>query len=134
MSGGWADGIVANTLFVRDLAAAKEFYGRAFETEPIFEDPNSVVFKLGPVIVNLLHESAVPELVKPAVHAGPEAGVRLVFTVGVDDVDARVEALKAAGVELLNGPVDRPWGPRTASFRDLDGYVWEIAGEPKAKD
>jgi catechol 2,3-dioxygenase-like lactoylglutathione lyase family enzyme len=69
MSAGWADGIVANTLFVRDLAAAKEFYRTAFDSEPIFEDPNSVVFRLGGTVVNLLHESAVPELIGPAVGA-----------------------------------------------------------------
>jgi catechol 2,3-dioxygenase-like lactoylglutathione lyase family enzyme len=31
------------------------------------------------------------------------------------------------GVELLNGPMDRPWGIRTASFRDPGGHIWEIA-------
>jgi lactoylglutathione lyase len=35
--------------------------------------------------------------------------------------------LKSRGVALLNGPIDRPWGMRTASFRDPDGYIWEIA-------
>ena len=25
------------------------------------------------------------------------------------------------------GPVDRPWGIRTASFRDPGGHIWEIA-------
>jgi len=131
MTGGWAGGIAANTLFVKDLAAAKEFYATAFGGDPIFEDPNSAVFRLGNTLVNLLHESAVPELVEPATHADREAGVRLVFTVEVPDVDARVGELAAAGIALLNGPVDRPWGPRTASFRDLDGYVWEIAAHPK---
>ncbi|HPM51986.1 MAG TPA: hypothetical protein PK282_07100, partial [Rhodoglobus sp.] len=31
-------------------------------------------------------------------------------------------------VEQLNGPVDRPWGIRTAAFADPAGHVWEIAG------
>ena len=31
------------------------------------------------------------------------------------------------GVELLNGPMDRPWGIRTASFKDPAGHIWEIA-------
>jgi len=31
------------------------------------------------------------------------------------------------GVKLLNGPMDRPWGNRTASFRDPGGHIWEIA-------
>ncbi len=28
---------------------------------------------------------------------------------------------------LLNGPVDRPWGMRTASFTDPGGHIWELA-------
>jgi len=30
-------------------------------------------------------------------------------------------------VGLLNGPVDRPWGMRTASFTDPGGHIWELA-------
>lgn len=131
MAEGWAGGIIANTLFVKELDAAKEFYGTAFGGDPIFEDANSAVFRFGDTLVNLLHESAVPELVGPAAHADRSAGVRLVFTVEVPDVDERVAALTAAGIPLLNGPMNRPWGPRTASFQDLDGYVWEIASHPK---
>jgi len=46
--------------------------------------------------------------------------------VGVDDVDAVCEDLASRGVELLNGPMDRPWGMRTAAFADPDGHVWEV--------
>ena len=31
------------------------------------------------------------------------------------------------GVDFLNGPIDRLWGRRTASFADPSGHVWEIA-------
>ena len=55
------------------------------------------------------------------------AGARLVFTIAVDDVDAQCAQLAARGVPLLNGPMDRPWGIRTAGFQDPDGYIWEIA-------
>ena len=30
-------------------------------------------------------------------------------------------------MELLTGPVDRPWGMRVATFTDPDGHSWEIA-------
>jgi uncharacterized glyoxalase superfamily protein PhnB len=30
-------------------------------------------------------------------------------------------------VSLLNGPIDRDWGMRTAAFADPDGHVWEVA-------
>jgi uncharacterized glyoxalase superfamily protein PhnB len=49
------------------------------------------------------------------------------LTINVDDVDAVCAELARRGVTLLNGPVDRPWGVRTAAFRDPDGHVWEIA-------
>ena len=49
------------------------------------------------------------------------------FTIAVGDVDAMCAELSKRGVRLLNGPIDRPWGIRTASFRDPAGYIWEIA-------
>ncbi|MET9104597.1 MULTISPECIES: VOC family protein [Streptomyces] len=49
------------------------------------------------------------------------------FTLPVDDVDAMYEELTSRGVTLLNGPMDRPWGIRTASFKDPGGHIWEIA-------
>lgn len=45
-------GLAAVTLFVEDLAAAREFYGRAFDLPVHFQDDNSVVFKLGDTLIN----------------------------------------------------------------------------------
>ena len=28
---------------------------------------------------------------------------------------------------LVDGPMDRPWGIRTAAFADPGGHIWEIA-------
>jgi lactoylglutathione lyase len=123
----WPAGVAAITLFVEDLEEAKDFYARAFELELIFEDANSAVFRFGNTMINLLKVEAAPELVDPAPVGAADAAARSVFTVEVDDVDARCDQLKALGVELLNGPMDRPWGPRTASFRAPGGQIWEIA-------
>ena len=123
----WPGGIAAITLFVEDLAAAKRFYSDVFQLSVFFEDDNSTVFKFGDTLVNLLKASEAPALVAPATVATPDAGVRFQFTLGVDDVDAMVDELKSRGVELLNGPMDRPWGIRTASFRDPSGHIWEVA-------
>ena len=120
-------GIAAITLFVEDLPQAKEFYSRAFAAKTVYEDPDSAVFKFGSTLVNLLKVQAAPELVAPAPVAPPEGGVRFQFTLNVDDVDAACALLASRGVALLNGPMDRPWGIRTASFRDPAGHVWEIA-------
>lgn len=76
--------------------------------------------------VNLLKTLAARELIEPALVATPEAGARVQFTLLVDDVDATCADLAARGVDLLNGPINRPWGIRTASFRDPGGHIWEI--------
>ncbi len=125
--GSWVKGIDAITLFVEDLPAAKAFYLEVFELPLFYEDPNSAVFKFGDTLINLLDISRAPELIEPGVVASREAGSRAVFTVAVDDVDAMCAELAKRGVELLNGPMDRPWGIRTASFRDPGGHIWEIA-------
>jgi catechol 2,3-dioxygenase-like lactoylglutathione lyase family enzyme len=114
-------------LFVEDLAQARRFYEEVFRLPVVFEDEVSAVFKFGETLVNLLQAGEGPELVAPANVASPDAGVRFQFTLNVDDVDAMCAELQSRGVELLNGPVDRPWGIRTASFRDPGGHIWEIA-------
>ena len=115
------------TLFVEDLDAAKAFYLDVFRVPVVFEDDDSAVFKLGSMLVNLLKAEAGKELVDPAPVGRSDAGARFLLTVEVDDVDAACAELAKRGVELLNGPMDRPWGVRTASFRDPGGHVWEIA-------
>jgi catechol 2,3-dioxygenase-like lactoylglutathione lyase family enzyme len=123
----WPKGIAAITLFVEDLDAAKRFYVDVFGLPIFFEDSDSAVFKFGETLINLLKVGNAPELIEPAPVAGPEAGARFQFTLEVEDVDAMCEKLASLGVELLNGPMDRRWGRRTASFRDPGGHIWEIA-------
>ena len=123
----WPTGIFAITLFVEDLAAAKQFYQKVFGLPVDYADDNSTVFKFGNTLINLLKTTAAGELIEPATIASREAGSRVVFTIMVDDVDALCAELTARGVELLNGPMDRPWGIRTASFVDPGGHIWEIA-------
>lgn len=123
----WPKGISAITLFVEDLAATKAFYQEVFGLPLHFEDDDSAVFNFGNTLINLLTTSAAGELIDPADVAAPDAGSRFQFTIDVDDVDAMCAELAKRGVELLNGPMDRPWGIRTASFRDPGGHIWEIA-------
>ena len=125
--GSWPGKIGAITLFVEDLPATKRFYQEVFGLPVHFEDDVSAVFDFGGTLVNLLQATEAPELIEPAAVAPADVGSRFQFTLNVDDVDATCAELTARGVELLNGPIDRPWGIRTASFRDPAGHIWEIA-------
>jgi catechol 2,3-dioxygenase-like lactoylglutathione lyase family enzyme len=119
--------INAITLFVEDLAAAKEFYARAFALPLHFEDDASAVFRFGDTLINLLKTDAAHELIEPAAVGRANVGSRMQLTIDVDDVDATCAELASRGVSLLNGPMDRPWGRRTAAFADPAGHIWEVA-------
>jgi catechol 2,3-dioxygenase-like lactoylglutathione lyase family enzyme len=123
----WPKGISAVTLFVEDLAATKQFYQEVFGLPVHYEDDASAVFNFGNTLINLLKASEANELIEPAAVAPRDAGSRFQFTITVDDVDATCAELAKRGVELLNGPIDRPWGIRTACFKDPGGHIWEIA-------
>lgn len=117
------------TLFVDDIDAAKSFYRKVFAPEVVYEDDVSSVLKFGGAMVNLLHASEAPGLVEPLPVAPAGAGTRVLLTIKVGDVDAVCATLRGQGVALLNGPIDRPWGRRTAAFADPSGHVWEVAQE-----
>jgi lactoylglutathione lyase len=127
MTTEWKPSVTAVTLFVRDLEASRAFYENIFGLPVHFSDDESVVFRFGNTLINLLAEHAAPELISPATLAPATAGVRFQLTVGVEDVDELCTLLTQRGAELLNGPIDRPWGVRTASLRDPDGNIWELA-------
>jgi hypothetical protein len=46
---------------------------------------------------------------------------RAVFTVQVPDTDRYCVELAERGITLLNGPMTRPWGPRTPPVDHPDG-------------
>lgn len=123
----WVKGIDAITLFVEDLTTTKQFYLDVFGLPIHYEDDNSAVFKFGDTLINLLAITEAPDLIAPATVAPPQAGSRVQLTITVGDVDATCAELAARGVELLNGPISRPWGIRTAAFCDPAGHIWEIA-------
>jgi catechol 2,3-dioxygenase-like lactoylglutathione lyase family enzyme len=122
-------GVGAITLFVEDIAAAKAFYEEVFARPLAFSDDVSAAFRFGELIVNLLAEPAAASMIDPVPVAPRQAGARAQLSIFVDDVDAVCAELESKGVELLNGPIDRPWGMRTAIFSDPGGHVWEVAQE-----
>ncbi|CAH1194260.1 hypothetical protein PAECIP111892_01515 [Paenibacillus auburnensis] len=115
------------TLFVEDLLKTKTFYQDVFKLSAVYEDEVSAVFSFGNMSINLLAISEADGLIQPGKVASLEAGSRFQFTIRVEDVDAEINELKKSGVELLNGPLNRPWGVRTVAFADPAGHVWELA-------
>jgi catechol 2,3-dioxygenase-like lactoylglutathione lyase family enzyme len=119
--------VFAITLFTDDLAAARSFYQTAFAMPIVHEDASSVAFAFPNLVVNLVEAAGASELIEPAPVGGPGTPSRMLLTLQVGDVDAACERLQAQGVTLLNGPITRPWGPRTAALADPSGHCWELS-------
>jgi catechol 2,3-dioxygenase-like lactoylglutathione lyase family enzyme len=52
-----------------------------------------------------------------------------IFSAG--DLDATFEKVRASGAEVLQEPIDQPWGPRDCAFRDPSGNMVRISQAPK---
>ena len=117
----------ALTLFVEDPQRSKAFYGDVFGAAVIYEDETSAAFKFENLIVNTVTTESAHELIEPGPVGDRDAGSRFQLTIPVDDADAVCAELTSRGVALLNGPMNREWGVRTAAFSDPDGHIWEIA-------
>ena len=127
LTADWVNKITEITLFVEDLGRSKAFYQKTFNLVVIYEDESCAVFNFGNININLLQQSNAHELIEPAKVGSGSEGARFQFTIQVPDIDKVCGELKMHGVTLLNGPITRPWGRRTACFSDPDGHLWEIA-------
>jgi lactoylglutathione lyase len=93
-----------------DLERAVAFYRERFGFDERYrlEDQFAVV-GLGPLEVGF------------AATKRPDPPGRVALWLYCDDVDAEIDALRAAGVEIAREPADMDWGERMASVRDPDG-------------
>jgi catechol 2,3-dioxygenase-like lactoylglutathione lyase family enzyme len=118
------------TLFVADEQRSKEFYERLFGVAGADEGHGTVIFKLDNLFLRLLERGeAESEMLGRVPLADPESGASGQLSMFVDDVDALCAELAERGVSVVYGPVDRPWGVRSAGFRDPDGHVWQFGSD-----
>ncbi len=111
-------------LQVTDLEASAAFYEeRLGLTRAPVAPPGAVVFATRPDAFAV--REPLPGLDVAAVSPRPGAGVAL--WLASDDAQAVHDDLVAHGVEILQQPVDGPFG-RTFTFADPDGYAVTVHG------
>ena len=113
-------------LYVGDLDVSIAFYRDVFGMALKFTEHGYAEFATEGARFALYDRALLPGLIGREARAGGPAG-EIAFVVA--DVDAEAQRLRAAGVEILSGPVDRPWGQRTLHVGDPDGHVVELAQE-----
>jgi lactoylglutathione lyase len=113
-------------LYVRDLERSIGFYRKVAGLQFKLQGDGYAEFATEGARFGLYDRARLPELIGREATAGGPAG-EVVFL--VEDADAEAARLRAAGVTILSGPADRPWGHRTVHLLDPDGFVVELAQE-----
>jgi predicted enzyme related to lactoylglutathione lyase len=121
---------------VDDVDEALAFYRDALGYE-VRNDVSSGEFRW--VTLGSGGDASAAELVLSVPHAGQSRedgdtlqellakGVLGFYVFRSDDVDAAFDRARAAGAEVLQEPMDQPWGPRDCAFRDPSGNVIRVA-------
>jgi lactoylglutathione lyase len=111
-------------LYVSDLQAAIRFYRDRVGLTLRFTEHGYAEFEATGTKFGLFERSRLQGLIgAEAAEAAPD--VEILFP--VEDADAEARRLRAAGVDILAGPLDRSWGHRTVHIVDPDGNVVELA-------
>jgi lactoylglutathione lyase len=109
-----AGDLAGSIAFYRDLLGGVEEY-RFPEDDPVF-----VTLRLGESEVGI---GALSDAPVHGMAQRPASGHRIELCVYVGDVDATVDAARAADVPVVLEPVDQPWGERIAYVADPDGNL-----------
>ncbi len=107
--------IVAN-LNAPNPPTLAEFYANVFGLD--------VSFDMG--WITFLDSSATQTIQLHAASEGGSGQDLPAISIGVDDLDATLAAVRAAGAEVVYGPVVEPWGLRRFFFRDPAGNLINV--------
>lgn len=109
--------LYAIRVFVKDLAAARAFYGQTLALAELWAAPEAVGYDVG--AATLIVETATEG------HDGL-TGRFVGLSLAVQDLDAAHADLAARGVPFWGPPERQPWGGRLAHFRDPAGNTLSL--------
>jgi predicted enzyme related to lactoylglutathione lyase len=109
-------------VFVTDLERAVEFYEGTLGMPLAYRDDEFGYASFEPEGVRLGVARVDPEAPEASSLVGRHTGVGL----GVPDLKADYESLKAKGVPFPMPPTKQPWGGFMATFADPDGNVFYL--------
>ena len=122
------DPTIVLSLTVGDVAAALDFYGKAFGAKELarMAMPDGTVmhaeFMIGNTMLYISTESA--EWKAYPLAAGALAPC--LFGIGVENTDAALAQAVAAGASIIEAPKTQFWGMRTSILSDPFGYRWNV--------
>ena len=109
--------------YVESLTRSAAFYRDVIGLKVRIEGDGYIEYEMDNTKFSLFERSKLPELIGRGGGNPPCGEVGFL----IDDVDAEADRLRELGVEILSGPVDRPWHERTLHIADPDGNIIEFA-------
>jgi catechol 2,3-dioxygenase-like lactoylglutathione lyase family enzyme len=113
-------------LFVKDMTASRRFY------EALLGQQVEMDFGVNVGYVGGLALWDVQAVFDVVFHRAPDGDTRLgrnnlEVYFEVEDLDAMLQALMAAGVNLVHPIIEQPWAQRALRAYDPDGHIVELA-------
>jgi DNA polymerase III subunit beta len=111
--------VQAIVVYADDMDRSRRFYEGGLGLPQVYEHHGRYGYQVGASRLLLHPRGEGTDM--PARAPGEVSGYGVEVSLGVDDVDALVERLRAGGVPVEEEPRDEPWGERDAVVRDPDG-------------
>lgn len=120
------------TLGVADLERATRFYEEALGLPRLDTPPGVVFFEMGKTWLALYPRELLAEDAGVPAEGSGFAGFTLAHNVRTEEgVDALLAEVEARGGRVVKPAQAADWGGRTGYFADPDGFLWEVAWNPK---
>jgi len=114
-----ADPVIHFEIIGKDAAGLQKFYAELFGWDIDADNP----LKYGNVAAGV---GGIGGGVGPTV----DGSARTMFYVGVEDLQAKIDAAQALGATTVMPPMDVPGGPSIAMFADPDGNLIGLMKRP----
>jgi catechol 2,3-dioxygenase-like lactoylglutathione lyase family enzyme len=120
------------TLGVSDLARATRFYAEGLRLPRLKSPPSVSFFELGMTWLALYpRDLLAADVGVPAAGSG-FPGFALAHNVrSVEEADRLLEEVAVAGGRILKPAQRTDWGGYAGYFADPDGFLWEVAWNPR---
>ncbi|MBN2003621.1 MAG: VOC family protein [Anaerolineae bacterium] len=112
-------------IFVKDIAVSRRFYEELLDQKVLMDFGPCVSFQGGFALWHVDHAYRMI-FNAPVDDASPLGRKNLEFCFETDDLDAVLERLTRAQVQLVCPPHEQPWGQRVFHIYDPDGHIVEI--------
>jgi catechol 2,3-dioxygenase-like lactoylglutathione lyase family enzyme len=120
------------TLGVEDLERSVRFYTGALGLVRLNDHPEVAFFELGRTWLALYPRRLLAADAGVADDGAGFARFSLAHNVrDPEDVDALLAEVAAAGARIVKPAQRAEWGGRTGYFADPDGFLWEVAWNPR---